>query len=59
MEDNREVEIPDNYNILAEDLLFRWGFEVEDNISLVKDISTITSELSAWGIPWKRTKWIY
>ncbi len=57
---NREVEISDSNWTLAKDLFIKWGYNVEDPAQLeVDDLDKITCELSAWGIPWKRTKWDY
>lgn len=57
VEENKEVEVQDIP--LLEDLLHKWGYTLIDNKLKVKDIDKITCELSAWGIPWKRTKWDY
>lgn len=49
---------------LIEDLFIKWGYPIslleaaktKDDIRIkVSDMNKITSELSAWGIPWKRT----
>jgi len=54
-----------NWTMLV-DLFVKWGYseelleEAKINDSLVitvSDIDRVTGELSAWGIPWKRTKW--
>jgi hypothetical protein len=58
-EKGREVEISESNWILAKDLFIKWGYNTEDSKMEVKDIDGITSELSAWGIPWKRTTWDY
>lgn len=56
---DKEVDINTMSNMpLIEDLFHKWGIKLEPHI-VVSDIDKITSELSAWGIPWKRTKWIY
>lgn len=48
---------------LIVDLFIKWGFseelveEARDNKEVylnVPDMENVTSELSAWGIPWKR-----
>lgn len=45
---------------LIEDLFAKWGYKVSKDANLdVMSLDTITAELSAWGIPWKRTKWNY
>lgn len=52
---------------LIEDLFMKWGYDSADldaakssEVKLqVSDINHISCELSAWGIPWKRTKWNY
>jgi hypothetical protein len=39
---------------LIEDLFNKWGHEVTKDVTLkVPNLDKITSELSAWGIPWK------
>lgn len=50
----RELEIRNKDWPLAEDLFIRWGYSSTDNEIRVSNINDITSELSAWGIPWKR-----
>lgn len=57
IEGAREVEV--NYSPLLEDLLVKWSLTPIDRSVHVDDINKITSELSAWGIPWKRVKWSY
>lgn len=53
---NRKLEIRNNHWPLAEDLFLKWNlFPNDKNEISVKDINDITPELSAWGIPWKRT----
>jgi hypothetical protein len=52
---NQEVEIRSQHWSLAESLFIKWGHQIEGNEILVIDVNDITSELSAWGIPWKRT----
>ena len=61
---DKEVHINtmSNWPMLV-DLFVKWGYSEEllenaknnDKVSLkVGDINNVTSELSAWGIPWKR-----
>lgn len=50
---NREAEIKDGHWPLAEELFLKWGYDVSTSEIEVKDVFKITSELSAWGIPWK------
>lgn len=57
-EDDREVTISESNWTLAEPLFSKWGYEGETQIK-VNNLDDITLELSAWGIPWKRTKWSY
>ncbi len=53
---DNELEINNRHWPLAEDLFFSWGYvPTHDNIVKVKDVDDIYLELSAWGIPWKRT----
>ncbi len=54
-----EVEIRECHWPLAEDLFLKWGHKIESNATIVYviDVDDITPELSAWGIPWKKTKW--
>jgi hypothetical protein len=54
----KTVTISDRDAILAEPVLSKLGYELNDTIE-VKDLDSILPELSAWGIPWKRTKWDY
>lgn len=52
----REVEIRNEHWPLAENLFENWGmYPSPDNVIKVCDVNDITPELSAWGIPWKRT----
>ena len=53
-----ELEISEANWILAADLFAKWGYVPEEGTVNVKDVEDIYPELSAWGIPWKRTKWI-
>lgn len=57
IENDREVEVSNTP--LLEDLLIKWGYDFSKQNILVKDVDKLTTELSAWGIPWKRTKWSY
>ena len=52
-EQNREVEISDKNWVLAEGLQLKGIKDRDESVMIVKDINDITSELSAWGIPWK------
>ncbi len=53
---NNELEIQNLHWPLAENLLLKWNMIPNaDNIINVIDIDDIAPELSAWGIPWKRT----
>ncbi len=57
---NKEVKVNTMSNWpLIEDLFIKWGYtDVKPDVELkVTDIENVTSELSAWGIPWKQTKW--
>lgn len=39
---------------LIEDLFNKWGYTIFKDMELeVPSIDKVTSELSAWGIPWK------
>ncbi len=55
--DNKEVEINSRHWPLAEALFLKWGSVFTDETVHVQDLSKLTPELSAWGIPWKMTKW--
>lgn len=46
----KHIQIADKHLPLVDDLFIRWGYNVESNIKVNEDIS---SELSAWGVPWK------
>ena len=55
---NNEIEISNHHWPLAESLFLKWNAAPsQDNVIKVKSVSDISPELSAWGIPWKRTKW--
>ena len=58
IEDEKEVDVNTNNLPLLEDLFNKWGLKIDTQV-VVTDIDKITCELSAWGIPWKRTKWTY
>lgn len=59
-QEDKEVFIQEHHWPLAIDLFNKWGYDTSDAATLeVKNIDDITSELSAWGIPWKRIKWSY
>lgn len=52
------MEIANHHWPLAEPLFSKWNLiPSQDNVIKVKDVHDITPELSAWGIPWKRTRW--
>lgn len=54
----QSVEISDSNKPLVVDLFAKWGYNVETVIPrrgvLVDNVDDIISELSAWGIPWKK-----
>jgi hypothetical protein len=53
--DNNEVEIKNQYWPLAEDLFVKWNMYPSLNNEIkVLSVHDITSELSAWGIPWRQ-----
>lgn len=54
-----EVAVCDRHWPLAEDLFAKWGYTKQDGaIKLnVHKVENIISELSAWGIPWRREKY--
>jgi len=55
---NNEIEISNQHWPLAESLFLKWdAFPSQDNVISVESVSDISPELSAWGIPWKRTRW--
>lgn len=56
-EDQDEVIVRDVP--LAHDLMAKWGYDPDQEKIAVNDISKITCELSAWGVPWKRALWSY
>lgn len=58
---SKEVEITPSNWVLAEPLIVRKGYTVDKKATSIKvrNIDDLTSELSAWGIPWKRVKWDY
>ncbi len=67
VQNGKEVTINTNSNWpLIEDLFIKWGHEIAaikiakqgDANIVVRDMDAVTSELSAWGIPWKRTEWV-
>ena len=58
IEKDKEVDVSTSNLPLLEDLFNKWGLIIDSQV-FVEDIDKITSELSAWGIPWKRTKWTY
>lgn len=48
---DKEIEVKETP--LLEDLIvYKWGYDLSDKIE-VKDINNVTSELNAWGIPYK------
>ncbi len=49
-EGDQVIEILDP--VLAEDLLIKWGYKIEDYIE-VKNLYEVASELSVWGVPCK------
>ena len=63
---NREIDVNTTSNWpLIEDLFIKWGYSVV-SLELAKagkatlqeqNVEKLGSELSVWGIPWKRTKW--
>ena len=55
---NKGIEISDRHWSLAENLFLKWGHHINGaDTVIVGDLNLITPELSAWGIPWKRTSW--
>lgn len=53
---NNELEIQNSHWPLAEDLFLKWNMTPNsNNVIQVADINDVYPELSAWGIPWKRT----
>ena len=57
VEGDKEVNVNTMSNWpLIEDLFVKWGHNSiqKDSVISVTDVERITSELSAWGIPWKR-----
>lgn len=51
-----QLEISNIHWPLAEDLFIKWGHQpTQDNRIYVADVNDIAPELSAWGIPWKRS----
>lgn len=59
IEGDREVEVSEQQLPVLADLLIKWGYDPLSKEINVSNINNITCELSAWGIPWKRTKWSY
>lgn len=59
IENSAELEVNEHNLPLLADLLLKWGYNPLDKVIEVTNLSDISSELSAWGIPWKRTKWDY
>ncbi len=53
----KEIEIKNLHWPLAADLFMKWGHDITTDKVHVLDIDDIIPELSAWGIPWKRTSW--
>lgn len=58
LQGDREVTVDTRGNWpLIEDLFSSWGYVVNKDAEIeVRSVDKITLELSAWGIPWKRTK---
>lgn len=57
---NREAEVSDRDWHIVSDLLIKMGHEtpkVAPEVMEVKSLDNLLPELSAWGIPWKRTRW--
>lgn len=49
----RDVKIQENFWPLAEPLFAKWGYDPDLQKINVHNIEEITTELSAWGIPWR------
>ena len=52
---SRELEIDNRHWVLAEPLFVKWGCKMDDETVHVNSVDEVAPELSAWGIPWKRS----
>ena len=48
-----EIEVEIKNWAIAEEIFVKWGYDVKQDRIEVKNIFDVTSELSAWGVPWK------